>query len=164
MRAWRGKMDAETEAIRTETKAMRDKRMEDNMKACQETTCKEPTSEDMEPETEHQEKMDAWIVDMNNCRRERTACQEATEANPKKMEPTPEIMQSEVERRDLQEHRRSGTGPASSRRVPREAKGTDPGRLWVPEEVGCRLQEGVPPCKSGMPQEELIIGPGIRLS
>jgi hypothetical protein len=38
--------------------------------ACQETTearleCKEPTSEDMEPETEHQEKMDAWIADMN---------------------------------------------------------------------------------------------------
>jgi hypothetical protein len=39
--------------------------------ACQEMMeahleCKEPTSEDMEPEMEHQEKMDAWIVDMKN--------------------------------------------------------------------------------------------------
>jgi hypothetical protein len=38
---------------------------------CQETMvvrlkCNEPTSEDMEPETEHQEKMDAWIADMND--------------------------------------------------------------------------------------------------
>jgi hypothetical protein len=30
--------------------------------------------------------MDAWIVDMNNGRKERMACQEVTEANPEKME------------------------------------------------------------------------------
>jgi hypothetical protein len=25
----------------------------------------------------------------------------------------------------------------------------------MPEELGCRLQEGVPPCKSGMAEKEL---------
>jgi hypothetical protein len=61
-----------------ETKAMRDKTREANMNACrretmacQETTeahleCKEPTSEGMEPETVHQEKMDVWIADMKD--------------------------------------------------------------------------------------------------
>jgi hypothetical protein len=29
-------------------------------------------------------------------------------------------------------------------------KGTGLRRWWVLEEVGCHLQEGVPPCKSGM--------------
>jgi hypothetical protein len=48
----------------------------------------------METKTEHQEKMDAWIVDMNGGRKERTACQEVTEANPEKTEPIPEIIQS----------------------------------------------------------------------
>jgi hypothetical protein len=43
----------------------------------------------MEPETEHQEKMDAWIADMKDGRKERTASQEATEANPEKMEGMP---------------------------------------------------------------------------
>jgi hypothetical protein len=73
---------------------MRDKRTEANMNtwlekamACQETTetrlyCEKPTSEDMEPETEHQENMDAWIAGMNDGRKERTACQEKTETNP----------------------------------------------------------------------------------
>jgi hypothetical protein len=40
--------------------------------------CKKPTSEDMESETEHQEKMDALIASMKDDRKERTACQEAT--------------------------------------------------------------------------------------
>jgi hypothetical protein len=35
-------------------------------------------------------------------------------------------------------------------RVMRRAKTTDPRRLWIPREVGSRLQEGVPPCSSGM--------------
>jgi hypothetical protein len=38
----------------------------------------------------------------------------------------------------------------------RRVKGSDQRELWVPEEVGCRLQEGVPPCKSGMVQEERL--------
>jgi hypothetical protein len=36
--------------------------------------CKKPSSEDMEPETEHQEKIDARIADMNDGRKEWTAC------------------------------------------------------------------------------------------
>jgi hypothetical protein len=30
--------------------------------------------------------MDAWITDLNDGQKERTACQEAMEANPEKME------------------------------------------------------------------------------
>jgi hypothetical protein len=41
----------------------------------------------LEPETEHQGKMDSWIADMKDGRKERTVCQEAMEANPEKMEP-----------------------------------------------------------------------------
>jgi hypothetical protein len=36
---------------------------------------------------EHCEKMDAWILDMKDGRKERTVCQEAIKANPEKMEP-----------------------------------------------------------------------------
>jgi hypothetical protein len=43
----------------------------------------------LEPETEHQEKMDAWIADPNDGQKESTACQEAAEANPEKMGPNP---------------------------------------------------------------------------
>jgi hypothetical protein len=43
----------------------------------------------LEPETAQQVMMDAWITDMKYGRKERTACQEATEANPEKMEPNP---------------------------------------------------------------------------
>jgi hypothetical protein len=32
----------------------------------------------------------------------------------------------------------------------RRQKRKDPGISWIQEEVCCRLQEGVPPCKSGM--------------
>jgi hypothetical protein len=43
-------------------------------------------------------------------------------------------------------------GPASSCRAKWRAKGTDPKGLWIPEDVGCCLQEGVLPCSSGMAQ------------
>jgi hypothetical protein len=70
---------------------------------CQETTkarleCKKPTSEDMEPETELEEKMDVWIADMKDGGKERTACQEATEANPEKMGPHPGEKGAKMER------------------------------------------------------------------
>jgi hypothetical protein len=32
-------------------------------------------------------------------------------------------------------------GPVPSCRATRRAKGTDPRRLWIPEEVGCHLQQ-----------------------
>jgi hypothetical protein len=34
-------------------------------------------------------------------------------------------------------------------------EGKDPGKKWIQEEVGCRLEEGVPPCKDGMAQGKL---------
>jgi hypothetical protein len=49
---------------------------------------------------------------------------------------------------------RIGTGPASSCRATRGAKGTDPRRVWIPEEVGWRLQEGMLSCSSGRVQEK----------
>jgi hypothetical protein len=42
----------------------------------------------------------------------------------------------------------------SGHSAPPEEEGKDPGISWIPEEVGCRLQEGVPPCKSGMAKKE----------
>jgi hypothetical protein len=34
------------------------------------------------------------------------------------------------------------------------AEETGPSRLWIPDAVGFRLQEGVPPCNSGMAQKD----------
>jgi hypothetical protein len=45
-------------------------------------------------------------------------------------------------------------GQEASCRVTRRAKGTDPRRLWIREVVGCRLQDGVQLCKSGMAKKE----------
>jgi hypothetical protein len=45
----------------------------------------------------HQEKMDAWIADMKERRKETTTCQEATEVNPEKMESNPENMECGTE-------------------------------------------------------------------
>jgi hypothetical protein len=42
------------------------------------------------------------------------------------------------------------------RRATWRAKETDPRKLWIPEEVDCRLQEGVPPFNSGMAQKEQL--------
>jgi hypothetical protein len=40
-------------------------------------------------------------------------------------------------------------GQEASCRAMRGARGTDPRRLRIPEEVGCRLQEGIPSRFSG---------------
>jgi hypothetical protein len=37
---------------------------------------------------------------------------------------------------------------------PPEGEGKDLGKWWIQEEVACRLQEGVPPCKSGMAEKK----------
>jgi hypothetical protein len=50
---------------------------------------------------------------------------------------------------------------ASSSRATQRAKGTDPRRLWIPEEVGCHLQEGVLSCSSGTAQGKLWTAEGI---
>jgi hypothetical protein len=38
----------------------------------------------------------------------------------------------------------------------RRARGTDPRNLWIPEEVDCRLQEGIPSHNSGTTQEKRL--------
>jgi hypothetical protein len=55
----------------------------------------------LELETEHQEKMDAWIADMKDSPKDRTAYQEATEANPEKMEPNQGEKEAVVERQEI---------------------------------------------------------------
>jgi hypothetical protein len=55
----------------------------------------------LEPESVHQEKMDAWIAAMKDDRKERTACQEATEANPEKMEPNTGEKEAVMERQEI---------------------------------------------------------------
>jgi hypothetical protein len=47
-----------------------------------------------------------------------------------------------------------GYGPESGRGAPPEEEGKDPGKSWIQEEVDCRLQEGVLPCKSGMAKKK----------
>jgi hypothetical protein len=44
---------------------------------------------------------DAWIADMKEDRKERTACQEAMEANPEKMEPNPGEQEATVEQQEV---------------------------------------------------------------
>jgi hypothetical protein len=39
----------------------------------------------VKPETEHQEKLDAWIADMKNGRKETMVCHDAMDANLEKM-------------------------------------------------------------------------------
>jgi hypothetical protein len=55
----------------------------------------------VEPKTEHQEKMDAWIADMENDRKETTACQDAMEANLEKIEPNLGEQEAAVERQEI---------------------------------------------------------------
>jgi hypothetical protein len=43
-------------------------------------------------------------------------------------------------------------GPACSRNPPRSAGGKDPGKLWIPEEIGHCRQKDDPPCRSGTAQ------------
>jgi hypothetical protein len=45
--------------------------------------------------------MDAWIADLNDGQKERTSCQEVTEANPEKMEPNPGEKEAVVERQEI---------------------------------------------------------------
>jgi hypothetical protein len=43
----------------------------------------------------------SWIANMRDDRKERTGCQEATEANPKKMQPNPGEKEAVVERQEI---------------------------------------------------------------
>jgi hypothetical protein len=47
-------------------------------------------------------------------------------------------------------------GPEASCREMWRAKGNNLRKLWIPEEVGCCLQEGVPSCSSGTVQGNIF--------
>jgi hypothetical protein len=111
--------------------------------------------------------VNAWIADMWDDRKETVSCQITTEACLENKELNAEDMEFELEHWEVPIYGRgrseivgnneeAAQGPASSCRAPREAKGTDPRRLWNPEDVGCRLQKGVPSCRSGTAQEKRL--------
>jgi hypothetical protein len=111
----------------------------------------------MEPEMEHQEKMNAWIADMNDGRKERMACQETMEANPDGAKARIDAAQRGASRgpqgRSHSEifwsTEEAAQGPASGHRAPPETKGEDLDKLWIPEEMGCRPQRDGLLCKNG---------------
>jgi hypothetical protein len=55
----------------------------------------------LQPETEHQEEMEAWLADVKDGQKERTAYQEVTEANPEKMEQNPGKKEAVVEQQEI---------------------------------------------------------------
>jgi hypothetical protein len=74
------------------------------------------------------------------------ACLGQTEANTEKTVLGPEMMQSVEAHQEI----------PRENAVAKSVKGSDPRKLWIPEEVGCHLQEGVPPCNSGMAKKETL--------
>jgi hypothetical protein len=131
-----------------------------------------------------QRKMDGLIANRKNDRKEITPCQERPEArlecgepaswdikdagrkstpvtkrrrDSETTEPDTEMMQSAVEHQEVPREHAAVTpvkGRKKRRKATRRPKGTDPRRLWIPEEVGCRLQEGVPSYSSSTAQEK----------
>jgi hypothetical protein len=86
------------------------------------------------------------------------ACLDSKELNS-------EDIESEMEHREVptgeaavksSETMKKRHGPVSSCWTTWRAEGTDPRRLWFPEEVGYHLQEGVPSYSSGTAQEERL--------
>jgi hypothetical protein len=108
----------------------------------------------------HEEMM--AMLDANH---ERTmACPGKTEADTEKTEPDPGMMQSTEEHQEIPkgEAAMMPVGePRKRRRVQSLAaerhqkwKERTWGKSWIQEEVGCPLQEGYPPCNSGMAQKK----------
>jgi hypothetical protein len=73
-KAWREEIRAETEATQARTKAMREERMKTNRDAC--------------------------MADIENDRKETTACQDVMEANVDKIEPNPGEKKAAAERQE----------------------------------------------------------------
>jgi hypothetical protein len=89
------------------------------------------------------------------------ACLGQTEANTEKIDP--EMMQSTEEHQDVPNEDVAVMPVGEPRKRCRVRKSTagrcrepmkQPRKLWIPEEVGCRLHEGIPPCSSGMAKKE----------
>jgi hypothetical protein len=110
---------------------------------------------------------------MREDRKERMSYQITTEACMDSKELNLEDRKSEVEHREVPKEDvvvKSVKGRKKRHRDRHlaagrlgEPEGTDPRRLWIPEEVGCGLQEGVPSCSSSTAQEKRFqenSGPG----
>jgi hypothetical protein len=82
------------------------------------------------------------------------ACQETTEACLECEEPTSVDMESEAGHREVptEEAAAKSSGRMRKRYRDRLLAAGRCGRVWIPAEVDCRLQKGVPSCKSGMAQ------------
>jgi hypothetical protein len=104
--------------------------------------------------------LSAWIANMRDDRKEKMSCQVTTAACLESKESNPEGISGGPYGRGRSEifwnNEEEVQGPESSCRATRRAEGTDPRRLWIPEEVGCRLQEGVPSCSSDTTQEKRL--------
>jgi hypothetical protein len=79
-------------------------------------------------------------------------------ASLRKMEATnfkadPEEMESVTQHQEVP-NEEAAWGPEASCRAMQRDIGNDPRRWWIREEVGFRLQEGVPFCKTGMAKKK----------
>jgi hypothetical protein len=101
------------------------------------------------------------MMDMLDAHRERImASLGKTEATYFKE--NPEEMESVTEHRELPNEEAAVKSSATMKRrrrvqnlaPERRQKRKEPGESWIQEKVGCRLQEGVPPCKSDMAKKE----------
>jgi hypothetical protein len=100
-KAYEKKMIAERKADQERREAERnvDREVARRLEAIHDNTYLNKRS--VELETEHQEKIYAWIADMENDRKETTSCQDAMEANIKKMEPIPGEVGAVVEWQEI---------------------------------------------------------------
>jgi hypothetical protein len=125
-KAWREKIAARTEATKARTKAMRE-----NMG------------------NSHKEMVAVIKPEMDS---ETMACRETTEERLDEEKPTspdrnPEaaeenkVPKEETVVQPVKRRKRRYRGKKKNCRAMRGAKGTDPRRLWIPDEFGCRLQE-----------------------
>jgi hypothetical protein len=107
--------------------------------------------------------VNAWIADMKDRRRETMSCQVTTEACLYSKELNPEDIESQVEHREVptEEIAVKSSGTMKKRHRGQHLVARRHGepkeltrRNWIPEEVGCRLQEGVPPRKSSLVRDK----------
>jgi hypothetical protein len=98
-------------------------------------------------------KMKAWRKEMKAGREARNATD--LEANPE--EKVSEAVHEEVPKEQAAVKpvgglRKQQRGAESGCRAPLEAEGKDPGKLWIPEEIGLHRPEDDQPCRSGTAQ------------
>jgi hypothetical protein len=102
------------------------------------------------------EEMKSWQEETMTCQEVMEACLEKAK-EPTSVEVKSVVVHEDVHKEDaavkpigaLEE---AAQGLAFSCRAPRETEGMYPGQWWVLEEVGCRQQRDISPCKCGTAQ------------